>query len=286
MCQNGSVTHNAPELGCYIPACADCTCDPATRPQGSTSVHGGRFVGPVCVHTGEAGGVDLCDWVVLSNDTECAVHAANDHPVTVTSRNLRFCEVILMVRSGSAPPFTFTPKIYNSFGLNDCPADQWDSISTTTLVQHANALGITAVGAFKNGPRWWTIDSITGGALANPIPLISATFQMRFVAVLTVSALPPPYIPFNVARVATWNYDRASLVYLLNDPTGNTWVMQSYNDQVTEHDLNGLKHKLNLPDGWKYHSQSTGGEALHLHSQNGVSTILRDDIGNAYNLLA
>ncbi len=51
-------------------------------------------------------------------------------------RNARYCEIIPIVRDG----LHLTATVYNTLGLNDCPAQIWDSITEDTMKQRFGAV--------------------------------------------------------------------------------------------------------------------------------------------------
>ena len=67
-------------------------------------------------------------------------------------RNARYCEIIPIVRDG----LHLTATVYNTLGLNDCPAQIWDSITEDTMKQRFGAVTV-----LLNGPRYFLMDSIT-----------------------------------------------------------------------------------------------------------------------------
>jgi hypothetical protein len=44
-------------------------------------------------------------------------------------RNVRYCELVPVVRRG----FRLTATVYNTLGLNDCPAKVWDKITEAAM---------------------------------------------------------------------------------------------------------------------------------------------------------
>ena len=63
----------------------------------------------------------------------------------------RYGEVLLVTSTTVGPEAT----VYNTFPLNDCPAELWD-----TLDPQAIAADNGAVAALLNGPRYWLMSSI------------------------------------------------------------------------------------------------------------------------------
>ena len=59
---------------------------------------------------------------------------------------------VLLVRVGESGP---AATVYNSFPLNDCPAELWDALDADAI---AKANG--AVAALLNGPRYWLMSQI------------------------------------------------------------------------------------------------------------------------------
>lgn len=81
-------------------------------------------------------------------------------------------------------------------------------------------------------------------------------------------------------------YKAGKPIFILTDPDGNEYVMQSY-AQIVEptlmyKDLPHLARELNLPKGWSYRTETLKQE-LQLNS-NGLATIVNDDLANSYQL--
>ena len=51
-------------------------------------------------------------------------------------RNVRYCEIIPVVRSG----FHLVATVYNTLGLNDCPPAVWDKITEAAMKKRFGAL--------------------------------------------------------------------------------------------------------------------------------------------------
>jgi hypothetical protein len=89
-----------------------------------------------------------------------------------------------------------------------------------------------------------------------------------------------------VQRDTIFVYKAGKPIFILTDPDGNEYVMQSY-AQIVEptlmyKDLPHLAGELNLPQGWSYRTE-TPKQELQLNS-NGLATIVNDDLANAYQL--
>jgi hypothetical protein len=66
-------------------------------------------------------------------------------------RNVRYCEIIPVVRHG----IRLVATVYNMLGLNDCPAAVWDKITEAAMKKRFGALQVVL-----NGPRHFVMDAI------------------------------------------------------------------------------------------------------------------------------
>jgi hypothetical protein len=192
----------------------------------------------------------------------------------------RYCEIIAL---RGAPPRA-TATIWNTIGLNRCPAAWWASLDAGTL---ARELGASFV--VLNGPRHFLMDAATartGGVRAfHGMRLTEvATLPIRTVADLART----PYADRAVARVNTWRWQRGRTVFELVAPGGDVYVMQSYaqilDPALTLADLGRLGARLRLPQGWRYRARRLT-RPLVLRARGGA-TILQDELQNTYQLAA
>ena len=86
-----------------------------------------------------------------------------EKPADMTYESLRavqYCEVWLFTgtpETGIAGVYYNTSALNNSVDKTDtCPADMWDKVTVAGLEAQYDVIG-----AYKNGPRGWTMDSIT-----------------------------------------------------------------------------------------------------------------------------
>jgi hypothetical protein len=70
-------------------------------------------------------------------------------------RNVRYCEFIPVLRHG----LRLTATVYNTLGLNDCPAEVWDKITEAAMRKRFGALKVVL-----NGPRYLVMDAIAAAA--------------------------------------------------------------------------------------------------------------------------
>src|SRR5512143_2056432 len=67
-------------------------------------------------------------------------------------RNARYCEIIPIVREG----LHLKATVYNTLGLNDCPASAWNAITEDAMRKRFGAVTV-----LMNGPRFFLMDQIT-----------------------------------------------------------------------------------------------------------------------------
>lgn len=198
----------------------------------------------------------------------------------------RYCELMLVKIQPSAP--LLHVQVWNTFGLNDCPAAAWQASTTTSALNGfatENAMDTISV----NGPRWWVFDRI-GGVLSTNTKTFG-TIAMRQAAILDLNAAPTPFVEVTVQRTSTWVYDKGTYLRQLISPSGKKYGMQAFttmvNSKVTEKSLNtlatGKKPLLVLPTGWKYKAVKLT-KSLSIVAP-GTMTVVQDNLKNTYSLL-
>lgn len=191
--------------------------------------------------------------------------------------NQRYCEIFLV--SLPDPP-DFKVDVYNTVGLNKCPARTWNGLDFDQIKTDTGSIA-----AAPNGPRRWLIDTIAGGQAGTPVNL--GGLDMRLVATLTVPSLsPPPYTEMKIARTTTWVFNKGRKFNFLISPKGRKYALQAYTTTVdkTLRTRNlaklGKNPGMALPDGWKFKSIRLK-KQLRLKAP-GVATILRDPLAGTY----
>jgi hypothetical protein len=187
---------------------------------------------------------------------------------------------VLLVRAGDAGP---EATVYNTFPLNDCPAELWDKLDANTIAEENGA-----VAALLNGPRYWLMSSI--GKVGRDT-LERKTFggleMIRQATVQLNSMNPAPYKVNTVDRKAVFTFDAGREIYELVDPDGGRWVMQTYSQIVdkslTLADLPDLASRLGLPTGWRYEAR-TPAEPLTVDTTGRDACVTQDDLANSYSL--
>lgn len=196
-------------------------------------------------------------------------------------RNVRYCEIIPVTRTGA----TLTSWVYNTLGLNDCPAAEWDALTEDEVNKEYGS-----VAAKLNGPRYWVIDKLVGsGSTASGETFNFGGIEMSLRAKLETRLREGTvgdefYVPNEVQRDTVYTYQAGKPVYELTSPEGDVYIMQSY-AQITDKDLTlddlaSLGSKLLLPDGWAY-STRTLEEDFELVTT-GLAYVINDDLYNSY----
>ena len=189
----------------------------------------------------------------------------------------RYGEVLLVTPGEAGPQAT----VYNSFPLNDCPAELWSALDP-----HAIAKENSAAAALLNGPRYWLMNSIEKRPQG---PQVTKTFggieMIQQATVLLSSMSPSPYTVNRVNRNTVFVFNAGEEVYELIDPDGQRWVMQTWS-QVTDPDLSradlpGLASRLNLPEGWAYQPRVLT-ETLRVDTTTRPAHVTQDDLTNSY----
>ena len=217
----------------------------------------------------------------MINFTRVSRHRANEEvgdPVTDLAGK-RYGEVLLVTPGEAGPQAT----VYNSFPLNDCPAELWSALDP-----HAIAAENGAAAALLNGPRYWLMNAIEKEQQG---PQVTKTFggieMIQQATVLLSSMNPAPFTVNKVSRHTVFVFNPGEEIYELIDPHGKRWVMQTWS-QVTDpnlerEDLPGLAGRLGLPDGWSYQPRVLASE-LRVDTRTQAAQVLQDNLTNSYSL--
>lgn len=191
----------------------------------------------------------------------------------------RYGEVLLVRMGASGPEAT----VYNSFPLNDCPAQLWDALDATAIAAENGA-----VAALLNGPRYWLMSGIEKRAgEPQPTKSFGGIEMIEQACVQLSSNNPAPYSVNTVDRRAVFTFGAGRPVFELVDADGRRWVMQTYSQIVDEtltlSDLAGLGSRLTLPAGWRYETRTLT-EPLVVDTTERPANVLQDDLTNSYSL--
>jgi len=190
---------------------------------------------------------------------------------SISTYNVRYCEIIPIVREGTK----LIASIYNTLGLNDCPAEQWAQLSATELEQ---SLGAERV--LINGPRYWVMDELRGGGATTTGETrefggiaMTQRSQIEF-GLLEPTVGDELYTPNTVQRTTAYLYKQGTEVYELTAPDGAIYIMQSYaqldDPNLMIEQLAALGTRLTPPEGWSYTARTLDADLLV--SANGTTT--------------
>ncbi len=192
----------------------------------------------------------------------------------------RYGEVLLVRIGASGPEAT----VYNTFPLNDCPAELWAKLDAQAIAAEHGAAA-----ALLNGPRYWLMSSIEkDGGTETPRETFGGIEMLRQATVSLSSMNPGPYSVNEVDRKSVFVYDAGTTVFELVDPDDRRWVMQTYSQTVDPDlsldDLGALGDRLHLPDGWSYRARTLE-QPLRVDTSTRKASVLQDDLANSYSLL-
>jgi hypothetical protein len=188
---------------------------------------------------------------------------------------------VLLVRGGESGP---EATVYNTFPLNDCPADLWQKLDPQAIAAENGAIA-----ALLNGPRFWLMNSIgkvDRGTLERKD--FGGIEMIRQATVVLASMNPSPYSVNRVDRKAVFVFDADCEVYELIDPDGQRWVMQTSSQTVDPSlslsDLSDLGSRLSLPAGWTYQPRRLT-STLRIDTTTREAHVTQDDLANSYSLI-
>ena len=193
---------------------------------------------------------------------------------------LRYGEVLLVTMGEGGPE----AAVYNTFPLNDCPAELWDVLDAEAIAKDHGA-----VAALLNGPRYWLMSSIEKDTSG---PQQTASFggiDMIQQAVVQLSSMnPAPYSVNKVDRKVIFTFDAGRPVFELVNPDGGHWVMQTWSQTIDKNltldDLPGLANRLHLPEGWSYQTRTLS-SPLRIDTTTRDAHVTQDDLANSYSLV-
>lgn len=215
-------------------------------------------------------------WMALA-----VLFAAPTADAATGMRNQRYCEVIPSVTQGS----TVTTYVYNTQGLNLCPADQWDALTVNEVNQEYGSQT-----AQLNGPRYWMMDDLeASGSSTSGQTFTFGGIEMSLRATIVTPVGTPTvgqqfYVPNTVQRQTVYTYEAGKPTYELIDPNNNVYVMQSYAQIVDKtlaiDRLPALGHILSLPTGWRYRERRLR-HSIQL-TATGIAYVINDNLADSY----
>lgn len=125
-------------------------------------------------------------------------------PVTDISGK-RYGEVLLVTPGEAGPQAT----VYNSFPLNDCPAELWSALDPQALATEHGAAA-----ALLNGPRYWLMNAIEKAPQGPPVTKTFGGIEMLQQATVLLSSMSPaPYTVNQVSRNTVFVFNAGEEVY-------------------------------------------------------------------------
>ena len=197
-------------------------------------------------------------------------------------RGERYCEVLL----ARIIDERLNAEVWNSYGLNDCPPDEWNALDAEAIKAERGVIA-----ALLNGPRYWLMDAIEKKPGGERQETTFGTLDMFLAATVDLGPIPPnlaAYTERQVARGAVFEYSEGSEIYELVDPAGRVYVMQSYSQQrdagLSEADLPSLAARITPPPGWTYRTRTLD-TMFRIEGTSIEATVLQDDLANTYSLV-
>jgi hypothetical protein len=205
-------------------------------------------------------------------------HAAPESTENLSGK--RYGEVLLVTPGEAGPQAT----VYNTYPLNDCPAELWSALDPQAIATENGAATV-----LLNGPRYWLMNSIEKASQGPRMIKNFGGIDMLLQATVVLTSMnPAPYTANQVNRHTIFTYDAGEEVYELQDPAFRRWVMQTWSQIVDPNlsrgDLRKLGERLNLPEGWSYQSRVLD-SPLHIDTAQRAALVLQDDLTNSYSLI-
>lgn len=189
----------------------------------------------------------------------------------------RYGEVLLVTPGEAGPQAT----VYNSFPLNDCPAELWSALDAQAIAAENGAAT-----ALLNGPRYWLMNAIEKEKQGPQITKTFGGIEMILQAMVLLSSMnPAPFTVNKVSRNTVFVFNAGEEIYELIDSDGSRWVMQTWSQvadpNLSRADLPGLASRLKLPEGWSYQPRVLT-ETLRVDTTTRPARVTQDDLTNSY----
>jgi hypothetical protein len=203
-------------------------------------------------------------------------------------RAVQYCEVWFLVPN---PDKSVNVSYYNTSDLNNasskmdtCPAGMWSKVNPEELKGQYEAAMV-----FKNGPRGWTLDEVK--IPAGPVVEfdgLKTRWWGKGELPAEAAHLKPGELAYKIVqshRKSAMIFHKGKPVFILDDPEGTPWVMQSYSmfvdTSLTYETQNKLGDKLKPAAGWKYRVVNLDKELI-VSTPQGYNWITQDELQNTY----
>jgi hypothetical protein len=205
------------------------------------------------------------------------------------SHLIRFIEIFL---AGIDPKTgDIVAECYGTYANPDVPPNKDTAPQALVAALDMNKLKqqYGVLGASLNGPKLWLPDSFDVevgvvrqfGGLKAP-----HTAQLNLGKKVTIGDVKP-YEPETIARKSAITWNKGTKVMVLDDPSGNTWIMKGFQlglkPQRTYEQFMSTGPAIfkKLPAGWKARVVTLA-QDNHEVPEGGVASILSDEFFNVY----
>ena len=163
------------------------------------------------------------------------------------TRDMRFGEILVIKGDGI--------EIFNTTGLNNCPANLWDTLDLEEIKKQFGAQAVQ-----KNGPHYWMMDkqTVSFGEKAS-----FGGLEARWAATLDPALVKKaekgsePYKVFTPKKTQKMVYSKGKEVFELVDPNGHIYVLQAREEKFPIASLATLGERMKLlAKGWQYRSRT------------------------------
>lgn len=205
------------------------------------------------------------------------------------SHGMRFIEVFL----AAIDPATgnILAQCYGSYAKPDIPANKDSapqaSVEALNMEEIKKQYGV--LGASLNGPKIWTPDwfeTEVGVVRQFGGMQLPSTAQLNLGRNVNVGDVNP-YEPLTIARKSAISWNKGTVVMLLDDAAGNTWIMKGFQlglkpkRTYEEFMQAGPANFKKLPPGWKARVVTLKEDNLEI-PEGGVAMIMSDEFFNVY----
>ncbi|MFZ5571003.1 MAG: hypothetical protein ACOZF0_11395 [Thermodesulfobacteriota bacterium] len=230
--------------------------------------------------------------LAVSTEPKVIKDGSNAKPGRVENMHMtRYIEMFLAFRDPQNGKFV--AACYNPmFSANGIPSTR--DTAPQALVEGLDFEKIkneyNLAGASLNGPKLWTPDwSEVEVGVERDFNGIKAPW----VAQLNMGDKPvavsenAPYAPMTIARRSALGWKKGTTVLLLDDASGNTYVMKGFQVGIApkysyeQFVAAGQSQFKQLPAGWKFRVKTLDKELIET-PQDGIATILADEFFNVY----
>ncbi len=164
-----------------------------------------------------------------------------------STRDMRYGEILVFKQAHI--------DVYNTTGVNDCPAELWDALDPEKLKKEYHAHKV-----IKNGPHYWMMDSMTAefGETASFEGLDARwAAKLGFHIAIKAAHGSVPYKVFEPKKTQKLVYSAGKPVYELVDPDGKAYVLQAHDEAHPIESLAELGEQMKqLPEGWQYRTRT------------------------------